>query len=502
MLEYNVDINRIYLLADKDIQSAYTAINQWRNALLDPTKTDRIKAVSIINQAYHFLGLANTPIYFLKGMNTALKFIEREFPPSQDYPYVVHCNNYQPLILSLLELVLGENSKQYYHNQSPHSDAIGEIFGRESYVFQSIYQGVFETIYRTTDCYLYRILDHELLFVNNFYLDYCIEKLGLEHNAEVWNVFKNLTKQWLCLIPLSKACIVIERPIEVHLDNERLPHAYNQPALIFGDGSKVYYYHGIPFSAKYGEVPTNDWQPEWILSEETSEDRMILIHAIGHKRFRDKYPEIDFWNEYDRIFYYSYSKFSIDTIINWQLYHHHQLYLKQPQIDDLKIKAEDARKIIDSLPFKLPTELWNLYQHYNGGYQLTPGLYFYPVKQAIQALAQLTWIRSDTGYPFPLFKGNKGEIYYVIADDPQPTYSHVYRIFPGEEPVIYAECVTSLIVTIAQCYQEGAYYIAIDEETGERSIRQDLDKIEPIFEKFNPDQIDTWRKIWKGNREL
>ena len=51
---------------------------------------------------------------------------------------------------------------------------------------------------------------------------------------------------------------------------------------------------------------------------------------------------------------------------------------------------------------------------------------------------------------------------------------------------------------IAQCYQEGAYYIAIDEETGERSIQQDLDKIEPIFEKFNPDQIDNWRKIWKS----
>jgi hypothetical protein len=53
-------------------------------------------------------------------------------------------------------------------------------------------------------------------------------------------------------------------------------------------------------------------------------------------------------------------------------------------------------------------------------------------------------------------------------------------------------------VTIAQCYQEGAYYIAIDEETGDRSIQQDLDKIEPIFEKFNPDQIDNWRKIWKS----
>jgi hypothetical protein len=102
------------------------------------------------------------------------------------------------------------------------------------------------------------------------------------------------------------------------------------------------------------------------------------------------------------------------------------------------------------------------------------------------------------GNILPLFHGDRQEIYYVLCDNEERMISHVYCQFPGEEPVIYAECVTSLIVTIAQCYQEGAYYIAIDEETGERTIEQDLDKIEPIFEKFNPDRIDTWRKIWKG----
>jgi hypothetical protein len=36
-----------------------------------------------------------------------------------------------------------------------------------------------------------------------------------------------------------------------------------------------------------------------------------------------------------------------------------------------------------------------------------------------------------------------------------------------------------------------------DEPSGAKEIKQDLDKIEPIFEKFNPEQIDNWRKIWK-----
>jgi hypothetical protein len=30
------------------------------------------------------------------------------------------------------------------------------------------------------------------------------------------------------------------------------------------------------------------------------------------------------------------------------------------------------------------------------------------------------------------------------------------------------------------------------------SSEQNLDAIEPSFEKFNPNQIDNWRKIWKS----
>jgi hypothetical protein len=491
----NSDINQIYLLSNKDVNLAYIIVKQWRKYLFERTTTDRAKTIDVINHIYETLKLKKLPVFFLEGVSNALGFVEQNFPPSEYCSDIIHCNNYKPLISDLFYLVL-EGINEEYNSQSPHSEAMSEILVREQDVFSWVYYGIFAQLYQ--DYYLSKMIDIAANHVNNCYLQYCIEELNLNYNQESWNILKNLAQECPYLIPLSKACIVIERPIEIHLDNEGLPHAYNQPAMIFGDGSKVYYHHGIPFAAKYGEVLIDDWKPEWILSEEERMDRMILIHTIGYKRFHNEYPHVDFWRQYDRTFYESASQFSIDIITSWQLYHYNQLYLKHPQTDDLKINAEDARNIIDSLPFKLPTELWSLYQYYNGGYQLTPGLPFYPLKQAIQALSNLNWIKSDTGYPFPLFKGNRDEIYYVLADDPEPTYSHVYCILPGEEPIIYAECVTSLIVTIAQCYQEGAYYIAIDEETGERSIEQDLDKIEPIFEKFNPDQIDTWRKIWKS----
>jgi hypothetical protein len=499
MIDYNSNIENVYLLNDEEIQQAVFLLKRWRSILLEKT-TDKTKATDVINKTYKILGLPCSPIIFTKGINDAVKLIVQEFPLSSSDPNILYCNNnYQPIISNLFYLFLRQNEKEY-NNQSPHLDAVDEILVREREVFESIYSNIFTELHEISEYYLSKVIDIEAGHVNNCYLQYWTEEINL-NTSEAWYILKTLTQECPYLIPLSKFCIVIERPIELHLDNEGLPHAHNQAAMIFGDGSKVYYHHGIPLSAKYGEVPINHWQPKWILSEETYEEQSVLIYAIGYKRFRTEYPEVDFWREYDRLFYNSANRFlceSVDIIINWQLYHYNQLYLKYPQTDDLKINPDDAIKIIDTLPFRLPTELANLYHYYNGGYQLTPRLYFYPLKQAIQALSTLTWIKSDIGYPFPLFKGNRDEIYYVLADDPEPTYSHVYCQFPDEEPIVYAECVTSLIVTISQCYQEGAYYIAINEETGGRSIEQDLDKIEPIFEKFNPDQIDNWRKIWKS----
>jgi hypothetical protein len=496
----NWDIDRIYSLSDEDIELACLLLKEWREDLYEQKATNRIETANIISHVYQILELPETAIVFQKGINNTLEFIEREFPSSDIYPNLVHGNNYKPLISSLFHLVLGGKDEEF-SNQSPHSEAMSEILARDEEVFASVHNGIFTRLHQISEYYLSNIINSDSLFIHNCYLQYCIEEVKLNYNSEAWDLLKTLSQECPYLIPLSKCCIVIERPTEVHLDDEGLPHAYNQPAMIFGDGSKVYYHHGIPLSDKYGEVPINNWKPEWILSEKKYEDLSVLIYAIGYKRFHAEYPEVNFWREYDRLFYNSANRFlceSVDIIINWQLYHYNQLYLKYPQTDDLKINPDDAIKIIDTLPFRLPTELANLYHYYNGGYQLTPRLYFYPLKQAIQALSTLTWIKSDMGYPFPLLKGNRDEIYYVLADDPEPTYSHVYCQFPDEEPIVYAECVTSLIVTIAQCYQEGAYYIAIDEETGDRSIQQDLDKIEPIFEKFNPDQIDTWRKIWKS----
>jgi hypothetical protein len=484
----NTNINSVYLLSDQEVKEIYICLKYWRNISYSSRLINRANAIRIVKKSYNALELPIPQIVFKEGYISTKSWIR------ENYSTRLNCDNYRQLNMNLRGLLFARELSEDLFLNYP---VVNQILGGEGEKFHEIYWGSYELFDDVVENWLTRVMSIELELVNNAYNQYCIDNLHWKYDRKVWEIISTLNQECPHLIPLSKACIVIDRPTEVHLDNELLPHAQNKPAIRFADGFAVYCYHGIPFPAKYGDIPTESWQSEWILSEGTDEYKSILIYTVGYKRFIHEFPNYDFWQDRARLLCES-----VDIIINWQLYHYNQLYLKQQQTDELKINPDDAIKIIDSLPFKLPTELANLYQYYNGGYQLIPGLYFYPLKQAIQALSNLNCIKSDIGYPFPLFKGTRDEIYYVLADDPEPTYSHVYCQFPDAEPVIYAECVTSLIVTIAQCYQEGAYYIAINEETGERSIEQDLDKIEPIFEKFNPDQIDNWRKIWKGKEKL
>jgi hypothetical protein len=495
MIVYNFKIEQIYHLEDGDIKLAYDYIKRWRKAVLERTTTDRSKAIELIEKTYKILELSETPIVFAKGINDAIELIKREYFRFNNFENILSDHsNYQRLKAPLNNLVLGDNQEEYFNNISLQAESISEIIGRNSEVFQLIYYGIFEDFCKLTEYYLDKYISTETSCLDASYLQYFIEELQLEHNPAAWNILNKLTQECPYLIPLSKFCIVIEQPVEIHLDNEQLPHAQNKPAMIFGDGTELYFHHGISYGNTYEGILIANWQSEWILSEGDEYDRRILIYEIGYKRFRNECPGCDFWQ--DRILLLG---DSIDTIVNWQLYHYSQLYLKHLLIDELTIKEYDkAIKITAHLPFKLPLELYELYHYYNGGYQLAPDLYFYSLSRAIRALPQLAHINSDRGYPFPLFKGDRDKIYYVLADNRQQTYSHVYCISPGGEPMVYAECITSLIVTIAQCYQEGCYYIETDLETGIREIKQDLDKIEPIFDKFNPDQIDVWRKIWKS----
>ncbi len=295
----------------------------------------------------------------------------------------------------------------------------------------------------------------------------------------------------------------------MNLDRELLPHGEAQPAVKYADGYEIYCHHGVTISAKYGQIYPSDWRAESILLEEKDlentdreqQDNLVLelLSSIGYKRFIQELPQQKdrYWQKDRRMRNPSLIDWSFTEIYNWREIYYWRFYgdRDKPAWALLERKSEDFNSIIKNLPCILPEELDYLYRsngYYLDNYPIVPRLSFYPISKAIEHPKP-----GLKDYLVRLFQGDRGEIYYVVCNQIDRIISPIYCRFPNAKPMIYAECVTAFFAAVAECYRSGAYYISVDEITGARSIEQDLDKVEPIFEKFNPYQIDNWRKIWK-----
>ncbi|NEP44589.1 MAG: hypothetical protein F6K35_37410 [Okeania sp. SIO2H7] len=94
----------------------------------------------------------------------------------------------------------------------------------------------------------------------------------------------------------------------------------------------------------------------------------------------------------------------------------------------------------------------------------------------------------------PLFQGFYKDFYYVICGDIE-NESPVWCVFVGEGPLEYAASLTSLILTSWECYETGAYYMTVDED-GYSYLEEDNEGVRKVFQKYNPEQMDTFRYLW------
>jgi hypothetical protein len=282
-----------------------------------------------------------------------------------------------------------------------------------------------------------------------------------------------------------------------------LAHAEAKPAIKYADGFEIYCDRGFIIPAKYGQIPFVDWRAEWILAEDKDpnskyrEEQMFsLLVNIGYKKFAEEFPELkeQYWQIDGKLrqpfllewaFYYG--------IAEWLKFYYYRYYNAGKDLDYI-LDDRGTNYKPENLPFKLfqELEILDLVADAIGNSPIAPRLSFISLERAI-----LRSTPKDNSYIVPILEGDREEIYYVECDNIKRNISPVYCQFPNEEPIIYAECVTALFTAIADCYRSEVYYIATDEETGKRSIEQDLDKVELSFEKFNPEQIDNWRKVWR-----
>lgn len=203
---------------------------------------------------------------------------------------------------------------------------------------------------------------------------------------------------------------------------------------------------------------------------------------------------------------------SLEKILVWQQKNRPE-YASQLQPG---LTEEEIEEKLKDIPFRLPKEVYQLYQWRNGStfdYFLPgAGFLFLPLERAIEEYNLNAEINSTNveyyghdddwnRYYFPIFFEGI-EIFFVIGNDKQQEKSPViyYFIEDGSHDV-FCSSLTKMIQVIAECYDTGAYYLT--EKAEEQNLVEDEVKVAQVLGKYNPELLDaTLKELQQVQNEL
>jgi hypothetical protein len=67
-------------------------------------------------------------------------------------------------------------------------------------------------------------------------------------------------------------------------DSDKRLHSEAGPAIEYGDGTKIYSWHGTRIPERMGATNKREWKSEWLLNETNSNVKRILIREIGYSK--------------------------------------------------------------------------------------------------------------------------------------------------------------------------------------------------------------------------
>ena len=367
----------------------------------------------------------------------------------------------------------------------------------ESDIFTNVASNIYEVLEDSLDSQnLWKMIDSELMSSSLYEYDFYIEGLNCECNQEIWNILKPLAEECPYILSFTNFCVVIDRPLELHLNKTNHLHAEGKPAVVFADGFNIYAYHGNTIPEKYGRFEYSQWQPQWLLEENDEDLRTALIRGIGYERLSQELPESNF-NTWKDCFW-----LILESLNKIELYFYLNCLMKS--YSSTSNSTENNHKLTKTRPIQVPKEVSKIDSYFRD-FEIAPNLIIPPFKDTVREFYYPDWIQENYITPdncaIPIFFGRAKELYYIFGykeefGRQQREFSEIWYVSEKSEPKICANNLTSLLLTITECYQTGAYYTAIDEKTGVSYLKQDKNKLESIFRKFNPDYINIWKEIW------
>lgn len=153
---------------------------------------------------------------------------------------------------------------------------------------------------------------------------------------------------------------------------------------------------------------------------------------------------------------------------------------------------EQIQVILQDLPYQLPKEIYELYSWRNGTRERQKILFhlsmaFLPLQDALLVAKETIDIHEGTDNElrfegqrlFP-FLDDEGDRCAVVASEEKTLSSPIILIDEIDEICLGYTSLTSMMQTIAECCQTGAYYLI-----EEGFIEQDEDKSAEILRKYN-----------------
>ncbi|MEO0843293.1 MAG: SMI1/KNR4 family protein [Cyanobacteria bacterium J06643_5] len=180
---------------------------------------------------------------------------------------------------------------------------------------------------------------------------------------------------------------------------------------------------------------------------------------------------------------------ALNRIFNWLEKHPSEKYAS---VDVLQpgLSYEEIERRVADLPFKLPEEVYQLYQWRNGTYEgeedfsrFFNGYAFLSLESAIEEYEELNWKL----HWLPIFYLDSRD--YLIVSCQSENIAPILRIYlgGGEDEELLFSSLINMMLTTAECYETDAFYF--DDEgylTGSYS------KQESIRKKYNSDSRDVW----------
>jgi len=144
------------------------------------------------------------------------------------------------------------------------------------------------------------------------FYDYFLKVCGVEEvrKLEALIELSNHCGWW---IPYTNHALVSEKPIEIHINDQKVLHRDGGPAILFKDGFAIHALNGIRVTKEIAETAWNELNPKLVLTEENAEVKREIVRKIGIERLIAhpdfKTEVIDAWENYELLV------LSIDDIV-------------------------------------------------------------------------------------------------------------------------------------------------------------------------------------------